>query len=257
MILLVEENHGYASVIGNTSMPYFNGLASQYGLATQYYANSHPSIGNYFMLTVGQIVTTDDSFIGTISDDNLVRELVASGKTWKAYAENLPSVGYLGGDMPPYAKRHNPFVYLSDVINNTSEANKVVPFSQFATDLGNDQLPQFSYIVPNLDDDAHDGTLADADTWLKNNIDPLIKNSTFAKDGLLILTFDEAEDADTTAGGGHVATVVISPLGKKQYQSTTMYQHQSVLRFILKSLGVSTFPGAAAIAPNMDEFIAN
>jgi hypothetical protein len=71
------------------------------------------------------------------------------------------------------------------------------------------------------------------------------------------LTFDEAEDADATDGGGRVATLVVSPLGKKQYQSTTMYQHQSVLRFILKSLGAPTFPGAAATAPDMDEFLSN
>jgi phosphatidylinositol-3-phosphatase len=61
---VLEENHSYASVIGNSAMPYVNGLASQYGLATQYYANTHPSIGNYFMLTTGQVVTNDDNFGG-------------------------------------------------------------------------------------------------------------------------------------------------------------------------------------------------
>src|SRR5690348_18126081 len=77
VFLIVEENHSYSDVIGNSSMPYFNSLASQYGLATQYFANTHPSIGNYFMLTTGKIETNDDSFIGTISDDNIVRELTA------------------------------------------------------------------------------------------------------------------------------------------------------------------------------------
>jgi acid phosphatase len=253
VFLLVEENHGYSDIIGTSSMPYLSGLASQYGLATQYYANTHPSIGNYFMLTAGKIETNDDSFSGTISDDNIVRELVKAGKTWKSYAESLPSVGYTGGDVYPYARRHNPFSYLSDVIG-TSEANNLVPFSQFPSDLATSALPQFSFIVPNLLNDAHDGTLVGADLWLKNNIDPLISSSLFQKDGLLIIVFDEAETSDTQNGGGHVVAVVISPLGKKAYQSTTLYQHQSTLRELLTALGISTFPGAAASAPDMGEF---
>src|SRR5690348_17595553 len=55
VVLVVEENHSYSEVIGNSAMPYLNSLASQYGLATQYFANTHPSIGNYFMLTTGQL----------------------------------------------------------------------------------------------------------------------------------------------------------------------------------------------------------
>src|ERR1051326_4904892 len=87
------ENMSYESVIGSSAAPYLNSLAAQYGLATQYYANTHPSIGNYFMLTTGQIITNDDGFTGTVSADNVVRELVGAGKSWKSYAESLPSVG--------------------------------------------------------------------------------------------------------------------------------------------------------------------
>jgi len=51
--IVLEENHSYSNVIGSSSMPYLNGLASANGLATQYYADAHPSLPNYFMLTVG------------------------------------------------------------------------------------------------------------------------------------------------------------------------------------------------------------
>src|SRR5256885_15991078 len=61
VVLIVEENQSYSNVIGNASAPYLNSLASQYGLATEYYANTHPSIGNYFMLTTGKIETNDDT----------------------------------------------------------------------------------------------------------------------------------------------------------------------------------------------------
>jgi hypothetical protein len=93
VFLLVEENHSYSSVIGSSSMPYLNSLASKYGLATQYYANTHPSIGNYFMLTAGQVITNNDSACSTLTQDNIVRHLLTAGRTWKANAESLPSAG--------------------------------------------------------------------------------------------------------------------------------------------------------------------
>src|SRR5207248_4073719 len=208
VFLVMEENHSYSSVIGNSSMPYFNGLAQQYGLATQYYANTHPSIGNYFMLTTGQIITNDDSYSGTVSADNLVRKLIAAGKTWKSYAESLPSVGYLGSSSP-YAKRHNPFAYLADVVNSSTEKLNLVPFTQLKTDIANGQLPDLSYIVPNMNNDAHSGTLGTADAWLKNNIPSVLSSIAFQQDGLLIILFDESVDSDTSHGGGHIAMLMI------------------------------------------------
>jgi phosphatidylinositol-3-phosphatase len=259
VVLVMEENHSYSEVIGNTAnMPYLNSLATQYGLATQYFANTHPSIGNYFMLTTGKIITNDDAFPGTVSDDNIVRDLISAGKTWKSYAESIPSVGYLGGDSYPYAKRHNILSYFTDVTTSSTQAKNLVPFSQFSSDLANNQLPNFSFIVPNLLDDAHDPPLSVAldvaDFWLKQNIAPLISSPVFQNDGLLIIVFDEANTNDSTNGGGRVAMVVISPKAKAGFQSTTMYQHQSTLRLILHGLGVSTFPATASTAPEMGEF---
>ena len=254
VVLVVEENHSYSDVIGSSSMPYFNSLASQYGLATQYFADAHPSIPNYLMLTTGLTETFDDSFSGTISDDNVVREMVKAGKTWKSYAESLPSPGYLGTDSGQYVRRHNPFTYLSDVDNDATQAANIVPFTQFATDLANNALPQYSFIVPNLMNDAHDGSLTQADAWLQTNIAPLIANSAFLNSGLLIISFDEGSQTDLDHLGGHVATLIISSKAKKGYKSTTSYQHQSVLRLILVGSGVNSFPGLSAVAPDMTEF---
>jgi acid phosphatase len=253
VFLVVEENHSYSQVIGNPAMPYLNSLASRYGLATQYYANVHPSIGNYFMLTDGQIETVSDAFSGTVSDDNLVRELAKANKSWRSYAESLPGIGYLGGDVFPYFKHHNPFAYFSDVVG-TGQANNIVPFSQFAADLGSGGLPDFSFIVPNALNDAHDGSLASADQWLNTNIDPLIKSSGFHNNGLLVIVFDESVLSDLSHGGGHVMTVVVGPQVKNGFQSATFFQHQSTLRLLLSTLGVNSFPGRAASAPDMGEF---
>src|SRR5438034_2010456 len=251
--IVVEENTDYASVIGSSSMPYLNGLAQQYGLATQYYADTHPSIGNYFMMTVGKIITNDDNYSSVVTDDNVVRRLLAAGKTWKSYAEDLPSVGYTGGDVGNYARKHNVIALLSDVVNSATQRNNLVPFSQFATDLAGGNLPDYSFVVPNLCNDAHDCSLSTADQWLQTNIDPLIKRAEFQQDGLLIILFDEA-GGDNNHGGGRIAWIAVSGKAKPGYRSTTLYQHASTLRLSLEVLGVTAYPNAAATAPEMDEF---
>ena len=255
VFILVEENANYSDVIGSSTMPYLNDLANQYGLATKYYADTHPSIGNYLMLTTGQVLTNDDSqtpLSFPVSADNVVRELIASGKTWKQYAESIPSVGYVGGDSGEFATRHVPLPYMTDAQTTTQRQN-IVPFTQFATDLANDTLPNYTFITPNLCNDAHDCGLAVADSWLQANIDPLTKSVSFQKDGLLIIVFDESVGDDTN-GGGQVAAVLISPFSKGGYKSSTVYQHESVLRLMLEGLGVTNLPGSAATAPKMWEF---
>jgi acid phosphatase len=253
VFVVVEENHSFSEVIGNSSMPYLNGLASHYAVATQYYADAHPSLPNYFVLTTGKLEQMNNDFAGTISDDNIVRELVKAGKTWRSYAESLPSAGYVGADVSPYLRHHNPFTFFTDVIG-TPQANNIVPFTQFASDLANNTLPDFSFIVPNVQDDAHDGTLPAADQWLSLNIDPLIKSSTFQSGGLLIIVFDESDLTDNAHGGGHVPFIIVGPQVKNGYQSSSFFQHESTLRLVLSTLGVSTLPGNSQSARQMGEF---
>jgi hypothetical protein len=264
VFVLVEENHAYSSVIGNSAMPFTNALANQYALATQYYADRHNSLPNYFMLTVGNLITTDDLYTGTVTADNVVRALTAAGKSWKIYAESLPSIGYLGPSVIPYAKDHNPFTYFQDVLNSTSQAANVVPFTELATDIKNGTLPDYAMIVPNLANDGHDcpneasyctdtQKLANIDNWVQTYVGPLINSSAF-QNSVLIYTWDESVITDLTNRGGHVATILVSPKVRAGYKSTMMYQHQSSLRLTMQLLGVTDYPGLAASAPDMKEF---
>jgi phosphatidylinositol-3-phosphatase len=264
VFLVVLENHSFGQVIGNPVMPYLNGLATAHSLAADYFANAHPSIPNYFMLTTGNLETFDDTFPGTIPDNNIVRALSAAGKSWKAYVESFPSVGYTGPDAGTYLKHHNPFAYLSDVAASPTQAANMVPFSQLSSDLAAGSLANFVYILPNSQDDAHDcpggGTsctddqkLAAADAWLKANIDPVINSRQFGN-SVLIITFDESVTTDITNGGGQVTTVLVGPHVKTGFRSSTMYQHQSTLRLMLQLLNLSDMPGASAVAPSMGEF---
>jgi acid phosphatase len=265
VFIVVLENHGFDQVIGSPSMPYLNSLATQHALATGYFANAHPSIPNYFMLATGNIETLDDNFTGIISDNNIVRSLTNSGKTWKAYIEGLPSSGYTGPSTGLYLKRHNPFAYLSDVTGSSTQAANMVPFSQLSADLAGGAPANFVYILPNSEDDGHDcpggaPTCTDAqvltavDNWLMTNIDPVIHSPNFGN-SLLVITWDESVGSDFVNGGGHIATVLVGPHTKSGFRSATTFQHQSLLRLALDSLRVSSLPGASAGAPSMGDFL--
>ncbi|GAC1657323.1 MAG: hypothetical protein NVS9B15_18650 [Acidobacteriaceae bacterium] len=262
--IVVLENTNYSDAINSANMPFLMSLTAKGALATNYYADVHPSIGNYFEMTTGTPATIDDNFSGVVSTDNVVRELVASGKTWKEYAESIPSTGYLGGDQGAYLRRHNPFSYLSDA-QKASQAGNIVPFTQLSADAAAGTLPNYIFITPDQTHDAHSCAdlttncaqkqrLAAADRWLSTNLQPLLGNASFMTNGILVITFDESADENTN-GGGKVGTVLIGSHVKAGYQSgSTAYDHRSLLSLSMKSLGVSADINGANAAPQMGEF---
>ena len=291
VVIVVEENQSFEDVIRKDSkMPYLNELASRGGLAHRYYANTHPSINDYFILTTGRRGTSlpyalADTFGGIVSGENVASILTRHGKSWKAYAENLPQAGYIGTDSGPgrlYARRHNPFAYLRSVVDpapSGGQRDNIVPFTQFAVDLKDNKLPNYSFVIPNLVNDAHDNprtrrgaacgddeSLKAADDWLKTNIKPLVDSESFEKDTLLLIVFDEACDkggkkdgslntSQKRGGGGHIAGVLVGAhLPSTGCVSDTVFNHESILRLTLRALGVNEFPGAAETAPDLGEF---
>ena len=260
--IVVLENTNYVDAFSSTNMPYFFSLGTSGAVATNYFSDAHPSIGNYFVLTTGLPASVNDSFNGVVSIDNVVREITKAGKTWKEYAESIPSAGYLGGDSGAYLRRHNPFSYLSDV--QASQAGNIVPFSQLAADMKNNTLPNYIFITPDATHDAHSCAdlttncaqtqrLAAADAWLRSNIDPLLKDPNFAASGVLAITFDESAD-DLTNVGGKVATVFAGTHVHPGYQGTGSYDHRSLLSLSMKSLGVTADINGSNAANQMGEF---
>lgn len=262
--IVVLENSNYSDIVASSNAPYINSLIAQGGLAANYYANVHPSIGSYFVMTTGVTYSNDDNFSGVVPIDNVVRELAAASKSWKVYAQSLPSQGYLGGDVYPYLRRHNPVSYFSDVQPPSQLNMNIVDFSQLASDLSSGQLPEYSFIVPDAEHDAHDcpgggsgcdiGTrVAAADAWLSRNLPQLLSSPQFQGSGILVVTTDESRD-DITNGGGRVATVIVGTGVKPGYVGNVMYDHRSLLGLSMTALGVSTIPNGAGSANQMTEF---
>jgi phosphatidylinositol-3-phosphatase len=256
VILIIEENRSYSTVYP-TGMPWLSALGNSYGIATNYYSDQSGSMLDYLWLSSG----SGEQAFGcagwgcsqTITDDNIFRELNLAGLSWKVYADSLPSVGFMGSSSGYYVKRHNPAPWYSDVANSTTEQQKMVPFTQFALDLAANALPNYSIVVPNLMNDAHDGTPAMADAWLRENIGPLLSSSYFTAggNGVMFITFDNG-DGDRQ---GQVFTAVVGPKVVPQSKVGISFRHENTLRTIIELLGLTNFPGASATAAPMREFL--
>lgn len=261
--VITEENHSFEEAAA--SMPYVMSLASQYGVATQYYADMHNSISALMHLTAGATVTTDDSTPDTFNVDNIVRHLVQKNLTFRSYQQGLPRAGFLGLWSGTYVKRHNPLAYFTDVADSNLRFN-LVPLPQLASDLAHHTAGNYNYVTPDLDNDAHDGSLQAADEWLRQNLPPILAQPEFQTggDGLLFITFDEGNlgDVDFRCNatsksqdcGGRVLTVVIGPNVKRGFRSGTFYNHESLLATACQALGTDGCPGKAEHARAMDDF---
>lgn len=261
--MITEENHSYESVIGNANMPYFNSLAKKYGLATQYYSDQHSSLPALMWLVAGQAVTLNNNTTSCYNVDNIVRHLLPQGLTWKSYQVDLPYAGFQGLSWLNYVRRHNPLIDFSDACTSTQKIRSV-PYPQLSTDMANNATPNYIYISPNLQEDAHNGTLSQADQWLSQNLPAILGRPEFKAggDGLLFIVFDEGNlsgdnrcSSQISSGcGGRIATVLIGPQVKPAYQSTVLYAHQNLLRTVCDSMGMASCPGAASLANSMSDF---
>ncbi len=251
------ENHSYSDIMGSSSAPYFNSVASECGAATNYHNLSHPSLPNYVAATSGIAGLTpfysDCSPSKECSSSAL--SIFGQGETWKAYEESMPSNCAMSNS-GEYAVRHNPPSYFTTL--TTCSANDV-PYGQLATDLANNALPAFSFITPNLIDDMHDGTIAQGDAWLSSDLPTILASPEYTSGTTVVfVTFDEGAGGETgencatntTDNSCHILTIVISPSTRAGSTSATLFNHYSLLATTEQLLGLPAL-GQAASAGTM------
>jgi len=255
IFLLVEENRSFSTVYHN-QMPWLSALGDKFGIATNYSSDDPGSLLDYLWLSSGSgeqsFGCTGNDCAHTITDDNIFRQLIKAGRSWRVYADSLPSTGFMGAHAGNYVKRHNPAVWYSDVVNDSAQQQNIVPFTEFPTDLAADTLPDFAFIVPDLQHDAHDGSPQKADQWLKQNIGPLLSSKHFqaGSNSLLFITFDNGDnDAQ-----GQVLTVVAGAKVIPGVKVSAPFRHENTLRTIMEQLGIKNYPGASANVAPMDQF---
>lgn len=192
IVVVVEENHSGSAIIGNKSAPFLNSLAANGAVMTQSFAVAHPSEPNYLALFAGNTFGLDSDAcpISAGAAPNLASELFAAGYTFGGFAEDLPAVGSPVCSAGKYARKHAPWVNFTNVPATASN-----PFASFAAITDGASLPTVSFVIPNLDNDMHDGSVAQADGWLANNISPYA-NWAKANNSLLIVTWDEDDSGE-------------------------------------------------------------
>ncbi|MFF3024623.1 alkaline phosphatase family protein [Gottfriedia sp. NPDC057948] len=205
IVIVIEENHAKQQIMGNHSAPYINSLMNQGANLINYHAIEHPSQPNYLDLFSGSNQgVKDDALPKTkFSTDNLASELIEKKLTFAGYSEDLPSIGFNGEYYKNYARRHNPWANFTNV---PKKANQ--PLENFPTNFS--KLPTVSFIIPNLQNDMHDGTIKQGDQWLKKQIGAYVKWAK-TNNSLLIVTWDE----DDLSHNNKIPTFFVGPMVKK------------------------------------------
>jgi hypothetical protein len=235
VVWILFENHSYSSIIGSSSAPYFNRLASLCGLATDYSSITHPSLPNYIALTSGstQGITDDGSpSQHPLSVPSIFSQLPAGGS--RSLEESMPANCSLGSS-GRYVARHNPEAYYTNIRGDCGAYD--VPLGGAA-----DISARFTFVTPNLCNDMHDCSVATGDTWLSSFLPPLLASAEYrAGKTAIFITFDEGS-------GGHaqVATLAVAPPVRPGARSGTAYTHYSLLRTTEEMLGLGLLGNAAS-----------
>ncbi|MCR4302964.1 MAG: alkaline phosphatase family protein [Gallionella sp.] len=229
VVVVIEENSGYSQIMNmRNSNSYIHALARRGVLFTQSYGVTHPSQPNYLALFSGSAQgVTRNSCPHTFDNDNLASSLLAGGFSFAGYSESLPAVGDLSCSSGAYQRKHNPVANwqgarLSAGINQR--------FSDFPKDFS--KLPTVSFVIPNQDNDMHDGSFEAADEWLKTHIGPYVEWA-MKHNSLLILTWDE----DNFREDNRVVTILVGPMVKPG-ASAQRINHYNVLRTLLDFYGL-------------------
>ncbi|MDH6108752.1 hypothetical protein P3T36_002327 [Kitasatospora sp. MAP12-15] len=243
VVVVMEENHSFDDIIGNTDAPYINSLADQGALMTSSFGVSHPSEPNYMALFGGSTfgLSSDACPVNKGNTANLGSELLASGKTFKGYSEGLPKTGSTSCTSGAYARKHSPWVNFSNV-----PAADSVPFTAFPSSSNYANLPTLSFVIPNLNDDMHDGTIAQGDSWLQSK---MAAYATWAQqnNSLLVVTWDE----DDYTESNQVPTIFFGA-GVQSGQYTETINHYNVLSTLESMYGLNPVGASSTAAPITD-----
>jgi acid phosphatase len=271
VVLIMEENHSYNAIIGvGTGAPYINSLARSCGIATAYHNITHPSLPNYIAITSATTLTGLGAFESDCDpggaclshSQNLFSQLGPSG--WKAYDESMPSPCD-ATDADPYAARHNPALYYTDIPANTCSANDLplgtLSSSPFLNAFSSESTaPKLTVVTPNLNHDMHNGTVAQGDSWLRSWLTMFTATTVYKSgDTVVFIIWDEGGEVGSYAAGEecansadvscHVPALVVAP-SVKAVSVSTPFTHYSFVRTVEDIFGLPPI-GQAGTATSM------
>jgi phosphatidylinositol-3-phosphatase len=243
VVIVIEENKAGPGIIGNKSAPYINALANNGAMMTQSFAVTHPSEPNYLALFAGSTfgLASDACPVNGGAAPNLASELLAAGYSFGGFSEDLPSVGSTACVAGHYARKHVPWANFTNV-----PATNSMSFSAFTARPDYTSLPTVSFVIPNLDNDMHDGTIAQGDGWLQANLSAYA-NWAKANNSVLIVTWDEDDGGDNN----QIPTIFYGA-GVRTGNYAEPISHYNVLSTLEQMYGLNK-TGLAADAPAISD----
>jgi phospholipase C len=239
VLIIMEENRSVQDA--EKHMPFFMSQAESYGVATNFYATTHPSLPNYLALAGGStfgVSDDEDPEAHRLEGPSVFRQLISVGRTAKTYAEAMPS-NCARRNHETYAVRHNPWTYFDVRDERANCDNFDVPSGTpnggaLVDDITAGELPTFGLLIPDTCHDGHDCSAAATDDWLRSWL-PTIKNGPdFTSNRLaIVVTWDEDDDHS----GNRVPMIVIhgSLKGKRV---TTQLDHYGLSASISRVGGI-------------------
>lgn len=256
VLVVIEENHTEEQM--RAGMPYLAALATTYGRATQWTAITHPSLPNYLAIAGGSTFgITDDRAPAAHAEDvgaspSVFDLALAAGKTAGTYAESMPENCHVydfpdrADGVPEYAVRHNPWVYFEAGREGCSAHD--TDTTSFLEDSRANALPNVGFLIPNLVHDAHDGSLGEADDWLRSHLSPVLASDDFTSGRLVVII---TADEDDRSADNRVLTAVLTPALSGKVVDVAL-THYSLTRYLCQVLGVAPI-GEAADAPDLKD----
>lgn len=245
ILVFVEENHSLSQM--KSGMPYAYSLAKKYGYATDYRATTHPSLPNYLAIAAGQtygIRDDKDPSAHKLSGQSVFGQAIAARKTAAVFADGMPSNCALAKGGSAYVPRHNPWAYF---VNERALCRKYdQPITKLSSRITGGTLPTVGMVIPNLNHDAHDGSLKTADAWFKGWMTKIAAGPDWKAGRLVVvLTADE----DNRLAGNKVLTIMIHPSVRAKVVSARL-THYSLTRLV-EEVAATKYLHAAASAPSM------
>lgn len=232
---------------------------------TNYFGVSHPSQENYMAVVGGDFLGLDnDNFITVPSNVSTVVDLLDTKDiSWAEYQEDLPYTGFQGFNYSnqetfanAYMRKHNPLILYDSITENATRLANIKNFTLFESDISNQKLPQWSFVTPNMTNDAHDTNITFASNWAREWLAPKLNNSYFTNDTLILLTFDETS---TYPLQNRVYSVLLGGAVPKELWGTTddtFYTHYSCIASIEDNFNLPNL-GRYDSSANVFEIVAN
>jgi phosphatidylinositol-3-phosphatase len=241
VVWIVMENKSFGDVIGSSSAPFTNALASECGLAQNFHGEAHPSLPNYIAMTSGsthRIADDGPPSAHLLTGPSIFSQLPGG---WRALQESMPQP-CARTSSGRYAVRHNPAAYYTSL--RRSCARQDVRLSRSRPDIS----ARFTFITPNLCSDTHDCGVAAGDRFLQGIVTRIVSSAQYAHGRTaLFITWDE----DDGSAANHIPTIVVAPRTPAGTTSRIHFNHYSLLRTTEELLGIRRRLGAAAQARGM------